>query len=186
MRISSHYRQIKLALSNAKYGLVLIGNNKKSGLEILSNFDSQNNLTNYLRLLKILHLFGENGATRKLCSEGYSQPELKGETDRLKKVLKYIQENYIRKLPMEEVAKQIHLSPSAFSHYFKKRTLKSFTQFVLELRLGKAAQLLQHTDMPIMSISYESGFQNLSHFNRSFNKKYNLSPLKFRVSRTSM
>jgi len=95
-------------------------------------------------------------------------------------VLHYIQNHYSCKLPIEEVVGQIHLSPSAFSHYFKKRTLKSFTQFVMELRLGKAAQLLQHTDLPITSVSYECGFHNISHFKRSFQKKYQLTPLRFR------
>ena len=181
MRRFDLYRPITAALENARYGLELLGSNKDTAQVLLSGFDRQGNLNNYLNLLKVLNLFGDEKATRRLCSEGYTQPQSQGETGRLKKVLHYIQENYSRKLPTEEVAGQVHLSPSAFSHYFKKRTLKSFTQFVMELRLGKAAQMLQYTDMPVASVSYECGFQNMSHFNRSFQKKYNLTPLKFRM-----
>lgn len=174
------YQSIQAALQQAQYGLELIGAAKRKTETLLAAINAKDSFENYLHLLKLLNLFGDSSQTRRLCSEGYAQPSLNGESHRLKRVLQYIQENYSRKLPIEEVASQIHLSPSAFSHYFKKRTLKSFTQFVMELRLGKAAQLLQFTEMPIISVSYECGFQNLSHFNRSFHKRYKLPPLKFR------
>ncbi|MEM9887219.1 MAG: AraC family transcriptional regulator [Bacteroidota bacterium] len=174
------YQQINAALKNAQYGLEMLEVAKSKAQRLLAEFGHQSDLENYLALLKILDLFGARGATKRLCSEGYSKPVFKGESGRLNQVLEYIQAHYSRKLPIEEVAQQVHLSPSAFSHYFKKRTLKSFTHFVLELRLGKAAQLLQYTDLPVTSVSHECGFQNMSHFNRSFNKKYSTTPLQFR------
>ncbi|MEM1119229.1 MAG: AraC family transcriptional regulator, partial [Bacteroidota bacterium] len=183
MRSFILYQSILAALQNARYGLVLLEPNKSMAQDLLANFKSAPNLQQYLDLLKVLHLFGDDRATTKLCSEGYAHPTLKGASRRLEKVLQYIQKNYTRKLPIEEVARQIHLSPSAFSHYFKKRTLKSFTHFVLELRLGKAAQLLQFTDKSITTVSHECGFHNLSHFNRSFQNKYGLAPLRFRQAR---
>jgi len=180
LRSSTPFQQIDFALTNAKYGLEIFGESKKKALSIMESFSVSQGFDTYLGILKVLQLFGQKNAVRKLCSDGYIQPDLKYETGRLEKVLQCIQDNYSRKLSIENVAAEIHMSPSAFSHYFKKRTLKSFTDYVVELRLGKAAQLLQFTDIPVSVVCYESGFQNISHFNATFNRKYKLSPLKFR------
>lgn len=175
-----HFKGISSALNNAKFGLELVNTSKGKALSIIEQMDGKRSFENYIRVLELLNLFGDEDECRKLCSEGYSLPGFKSEGRRLEKALEFIQANYSRKLPIDEVAGIIHMSPSAFSHYFKKRTLKSFTNYVMELRLGKAAQLLQFTEMPVTRVGFESGFQNNSHFNASFKKKYQLTPLKFR------
>jgi len=180
LRLANFNKQIVSALENANFGLELIGQSKASAVRWANDLKSQNDFDAYVGLMKILHLFGSKNKSRRLCSNGYLKPEFKGETSRLKIVLEFIHNNYSRKLQVAEVAGQIHLSPSAFSHFFKKRTLKSFAEYVLDMRLGKAAQLLQHTDIQVTQVGYESGFQNISHFNRSFKKKYKQTPLKFR------
>lgn len=173
------------ALRRSVYGLELLGNEKDKAVGLLNSIKPDNEFRSFLTLLEILATFSKKQFTRKLCHEGYSIPAVDGEGNRLDKILQYIQQHYSRKLPIEEVAAQIHLSPSAFSHYFKKRTLKSFTHYVIELRLGKAAQLLQFTDLPVANVCYQCGFNNLSHFNRSFQKMYQTTPLKFRREASS-
>jgi AraC-like DNA-binding protein len=172
--------QLISALKQANFGLELLEDQKNKVVAWASKLQARSDFQTFHELLAVLNMFGEKNMTRRLCSTGYSKPEFRGETGRLETVLQYIQEKYSRKLRIADVADQIHMSPSAFSHYFKKRTLKSFADFVLDMRLGKAAQLLQHTDLLVTQIGYESGFQNISHFNRSFKKKYNQTPLKFR------
>lgn len=177
---TDHFRPILAALERAKYGLELLDIHKREAMDLLLGIREDKSLETYLELLKVLSLFGQENAVRKLCSEGYSLPDLKDESGRLDKVLLYIQANYYRKISIKDAASQVHMSPSAFSHYFKKRTRKSFTDFVLDMRLGKAAQLLQMGEIPVTGVAYESGFSNISHFNRSFSKKYHTTPLKFR------
>ena len=179
-RDTSHFRLISQALNQAKYGLEMTEDFRDEARNLILQMDEGRSLDNYFKLLKVLDLFGNEKAVRRLCSEGYTKPNIKEEGGRLEKVLQYVQENYSQKMTIEEVASLANMSPSAFSHYFKKRTRKSFTDFVIDLRLGKAAQLLQLEEMPITNVSYESGFLNISHFNRSFSKKYKTTPLKFR------
>jgi AraC-like DNA-binding protein len=179
-RVTRHFKEISNALEQANYGLELKEAYKEKVIRLILQLTEEDSFENYNLLLNVLRVFGNEKAVRKLCGEGYSQPSLKDEAGRLEKVLQYIQENYSEKIMIEDLAELAHMSPSAFSHYFKKRTLKSFTDFVMDLRLGKAAQLLQLEEMPITSVSFKSGFSNISHFNRSFSKKYKTTPLKFR------
>lgn len=81
---------------------------------------------------------------------------------------------------MSEIAGLLNMSVSAFSHYFKKRTQKTFTQFINETRIGKAKRLLIETDKSIAEIAYESGYNSLSNFNKQFNALEKFSPKAFR------
>ncbi|MBO6524148.1 MAG: helix-turn-helix domain-containing protein [Balneolaceae bacterium] len=178
-----HLTKIFDGLKNSKFGLKLNKKGLEEAWEIVNELKEENNLSNYMRLLRLLHLFGESANTEKLCTEGYSHKEFKNEEIRLTKALQFIQENYTRKLMIKEVSDHVHISPSAFSHYFKSRTLKSFSEYILELRLGRAAQLLQNSDLQISMIGFESGFHNSSYFNSAFKKKYDTTPMKFRKKR---
>ena len=83
-------------------------------------------------------------------------------------------------MKISEVAAIVSLSESAFSHYFKKRTFKSFSQFVNELRVGYASRLLIETDKTISEAAFESGFNNISHFNRLFKEITTKGPFEYR------
>ena len=177
---SSGLSNVNQALKSAAYGLELKDPEKKKALRWMAELDHKSAFDTFIFILKVLDLFGSNDASEKLCSHGYVPSVNKNSSRRMEVVLQYIQANYSRKLLVAEVAEKVYMSPSAFSHYFKKHTLKSFANYLMEMRLGKAAQLLQHTELSVSEVSLQSGFQNVSHFNRCFNKCYQTTPLKFR------
>lgn len=176
----THFRNISRALNESVRGLKLKEDVIRKYEELFEELDEGNGFENYLRILQLLNLFGTPNHSTKLCSEGYSKPEFKKGEQRLEKALGFIQANYTQTISIKDVAEQVYMSPSAFSHFFKKRLLKSYTEYVLDLRLGKAVQLLQETDLSVNQIGFESGFNNYSYFNGSFKKKYNYTPLAFR------
>lgn len=102
--------------------------------------------------------------------------------ERLNKVLQFIHRRLEQKRPvtLEEAAACACLTPSAFSRYFRAATRKRFVEYVTELKLSRAAQLLANTDRPIMEIALESGFVNLSNFNRHFLRCRNATPRDYR------
>lgn len=102
--------------------------------------------------------------------------------ERLNKVLKFIHARLEQRrgVTLEEAAACACLTPSAFSHYFRAATRRRFVEYVTELKLSRAAQLLANTDLPIMEIALESGFANLSNFNRHFLRCRNATPRDYR------
>jgi AraC-like DNA-binding protein len=76
------------------------------------------------------------------------------------------------------------MTPSSFCKYFKKRTTKTYLGFLNEIRIGHACKLLMEDRMSIAGVCYESGFNNVSHFNEQFRKVKGMTPgqyLKERV-----
>jgi AraC-like DNA-binding protein len=99
---------------------------------------------------------------------------------RMDRVMQFLLENRFQKVSLEETAGQANLSKEAFCRFFKLRTRKTFTQYLLQLRINEAQKLLQETDLGISEIAFRVGFENLSYFNRSFKSITGKSPREFR------
>jgi AraC-like DNA-binding protein len=102
------------------------------------------------------------------------------DSDRIKKVFEYVMQNYKEEIKLNDIAELASMSESAFSRYFKKRTRKTFSTFLTEIRIEHACKLLQKDKHSVSEISYESGFNNLSNFNRQFKRVKNTTPLNYR------
>lgn len=97
--------------------------------------------------------------------------------------VKYISENWSKPLTVSEIANASHLSPSQFSRNFKKQTGASPYDYILEIRLAKAKELLKNSQMSVGEIAYKTGFSCDSNFISLFKKKTGISPLQFRKMR---
>ncbi len=99
----------------------------------------------------------------------------------LKIILKYIETNYMKKISIKEAAGICGFSESHFMKYFKSHMSVSFTEYLNDYRLTIAARLLLSSSDSIVNIAAETGFENLSYFNRIFKKKYHCTPTMFRL-----
>ena len=102
------------------------------------------------------------------------------ENDRIKKAFNFIKENYKNDVLLKEIANEFHMTVPSFCRYFKSQTNKTFIEFLIEYRINNALKLLTQTDKDIKNISFECGFNNYSHFNRSFKKINSISPSDYR------
>ena len=134
----------------------------------------------WISLYAIFNELSHSTEFRYLTSPEYTYEGRQDERANFEKVHTYIQENFREKIKIGEVASLIGMNESAFSHYFKKRTLKSYTDFINELRLNYAASMLSNTRKNVSEIAFESGFNNLSNFNRIFKKWKKLTPFQWR------
>ena len=100
--------------------------------------------------------------------------------DKIKDVIKYIEENYQHPISIDEIADVCNFSSSHFMKYFKKVMGTSFTDYLNEYRLSMASRLLLSSSDNILEIASECGYDNLSYFNRLFKKKYGVTPSAYR------
>lgn len=95
----------------------------------------------------------------------------------------YIKSHIGEKLTLDLLAAQLHYSPEYFSRYFKQATGKNVSEYITNLRIDRAKELLESTDMPISDICYECGYSSLSNFRSNFGKYCGMSPKEFRKQR---
>jgi AraC-like DNA-binding protein/quercetin dioxygenase-like cupin family protein len=134
-----------------------------------------------LDFLSILYDLSISRNQTALSSPSYVDLYDTSKSRRISMVNDYLCENLHNPIRIEEVANIVNMSPSAFSHFFKKRTQRTFSNYLSDLRVGNAAKLLIETDKNISEICYESGFNNLSNFNRVFKGQKGCTPKEFRM-----
>ncbi|MBQ2614914.1 MAG: helix-turn-helix transcriptional regulator [Clostridia bacterium] len=93
---------------------------------------------------------------------------------------RYMYANYSKNITITEYARMCNLSESRFSHLFKEHTGLTPIQYILNIKIQRAKELLENTDLPILQISEIIGMQSQNYFSRIFKKHTGLSPLKYR------
>lgn len=114
------------------------------------------------------------------CSSRNVQKKDYKSLEKMKLILKFVENNYMEKISIEDVAKEVSLSQSHFMKYFKNTMGTSFIDYLNEYRLTMASRLLISSDSSVLDIAAEVGFDNLSYFNRSFKKRFQQTPREYR------
>lgn len=98
---------------------------------------------------------------------------------RLTKVMQFLNTNYHEKIELERVAEIANLHPASFCRFFKEKTGKSLSEYVNDMRIGYACRLIIEGKLSVSQISFESGFNNLSNFNRTFKNHSGFTPTDY-------
>ncbi len=135
-----------------------------------------------LCLLSVLNLLGKAGPADReyLSSIEFNQSLKPTHISRIDRVCTHLNQDYRRRLRLEEAAALANMSVTAFSRFFKKSTGKTFVRYINELRVGQASKLLIESELSIAEICYQVGFNNVSNFNRRFRELQQMSPKEYR------
>ena len=94
--------------------------------------------------------------------------------------MQFVEQNYSRKISLDEIGRLVGMPASSASRFFKKRTRHNFWDYLSGFRINRAAQMIIETEHTISEISYECGFNNISNFNRVFRERIGTTPSDYR------
>ena len=104
--------------------------------------------------------------------------------EKMKLILKYLENHYMERITIADVSAEVGLSQSHFMKYFKNTMGTSFIEYLNEYRLTMASRLLISSESSILAIAEEVGYENLSYFNRTFKKRFGMTPRDYRKQST--
>lgn len=171
-------------LHRARYGLRFSPDVSARMAQEIGQLPTQTGLTQVLSVLHILDQLAADRDAHLLASDGCQLAPGTAETERMKRVFEFILNHFREEIRVEQIASIAGLAPAAFCRYFKRRTRKSFVEYLNELRIGHARKLLNNVDLSVGQIGLECGFNNVSHFHRQFKLHTGMTPLRYQsVSR---
>lgn len=132
-------------------------------------------------LLHILTLLAKDTAARPLATHAYT-PAGDKVGHRIGKILARLHTQPADTVSAPALAKEVAMSVGAFHRFFKRHTGMTVLDYVAQLRIGQACQLLIATQLPVKVIASDVGYGTLAHFNRQFLQRKGMTPRAFRAS----
>lgn len=175
------FHKIKQLLSDATRGIHFTGTVVNKIAEMMVKLTEESGFKCVIDFLTLLEILANSTEVSYLSSLGFSPIVPQVNNNRIQMAYSYIIDHFHDpELRISDVASFVNMGDSAFSHFFQKFAFRSFTQYLIDLRIGHACKLLLDTDNTVAQISDASGFNNLANFNRLFKKYRNCSPIAYK------
>ena len=171
---------ISALFDKAKGGIAFGQETKDAVGNRIEIMDDQKPFERLLTLLDILKALENSRDYKILNAAGFSMEMQVQDNDRINMVFNYVKDHFQEEINLVAIAEMSSMTTPSFCRYFKKITKKTFTQFVNEYRIVHASKLLAEKQISIANVSYESGFNNFSHFNKLFKEFTGKSASQYR------
>lgn len=172
---------IKALFEKAKQGLEFQKGVKKKAIKRINRIlKSEGGMHQLLALLDLLQILAETKDVETICSAEYAHDLNENQLGRIKVVYDHIMDNFKAEVKIKEIADKLNISEAAFYKFIKKQTKKTYTQIINEFRVNHASKLLMNSEKPIAQICFESGYNNISYFNRKFKEIMHQTPHDFK------
>jgi AraC-like DNA-binding protein len=158
----------KLFLLGQQGFLIREGEDHKKISSLVKQVVSSSGIDRLILFLKTLDAFANTKEYDLLSMIGYENSVDLADAERINTVMNFVMTNYSEDIKISKIAKLISLTEASFCRYFKSKTHKTFSQFLNEVRILNACKLLVDSNMTITQICYNTGYNNISHFNRQF------------------
>lgn len=195
MSLFFNQKQVKDALKNlpeayrinkivecSEYGIKISKTNHEYLVQQMGRIKSAIGLNKFLLFLKFIDDVSKNENISVLSTKA----DLGGISDKnepkLRSIYDFIKRNHKETITLEKIAEIAHMSPTGFCRFFKTMTQKTFSQYLTEVRIENACELLRNSDYTIADCCYSSGYNNLSNFHRHFKKNTGMSPSQYRTN----
>jgi AraC-like DNA-binding protein len=166
-------------LLKARLGLKVLGEGTDQVKALLHDLLNQADGNSVISLLQILEKLAHCSEINLLSDTQYQNEYDQYDTDRINHIYQYSISNFQKKISIDEIAEVANISPHSFCRYFKSRSRKTYSQFLLELRIGHACKLLSESRLSVAQVCFESGFNNFANFNKYFKIHTGKSPMQY-------
>ena len=171
---------LKKLLDMSIYGIKVSDSKKCEVGSKLKQLTLKNSFEKYLGLLDVLECISKDNHLDLISSLGVPIHSVQENMPKINLVFDYVRENYNEKITLKEIAELINMSPTAFCRYFKYKSQKTFSRFLIEVRIANACRLMLQNDFNTSESCYNCGYNNLSNFHKHFKSVMGMTPLEYR------
>lgn len=171
-------KAIQSVLEKSRRGIVVHGKNKEKVADLMEKMLYAEGSRKIIMLMEALLIIAES-TTSSLASIGFNNDFKEAENERINAIYEFTLANFKRPITTEEIAGVANISPNSFCRYFKSRTRKTYSQFIVEIKVGQACKYLIEDKISVKRICFESGFQNFASFHKYFKQVTGKTPLQY-------
>lgn len=179
------FKNIQEAIQLSERGIRITGDTLNEVSRIMLQLPYMSNIRRLMLFYEIMDLIGQSTSFSYLASADYVKSKFETANSRVKNIHEFLMKNYQNDIDLKEVAEVAHMAPASVCRFFKSATGLTIFEYLNKIKIDYSCQLLLNTDLNILDISYDCGFNNLSHFNKQFRKFIGNTPTQFRQARNT-
>lgn len=170
---------LKNFLSDSSQGFEIYGQCKEQIISLMHNMLNMNDTEQLYTLFSIFKLLSATDELNPLASHAFLETFRLNSNSPMQKTLQFILQNFQKQIQISDLLQITNMSYTTFYNTFKYTYRMPFKSYLMNVRIGYACRLLMDATQDISEIAYESGFENLSNFNRQFKKIKGETPSRF-------
>ena len=174
------FNNVKKAIKLSERGARFTGDTLNNVSRIMLQLPYLDRLKRLMLFYEIMDIIGRSDSFSYLASADYVKSKFETTNARIKKIHEYLMKNYHEEINLDEIADIVYMAPASVCRFFKASTGLTIFEYLNKIKIDYSCQLLLNTDLNIVNISYDCGFNNLSHFNKQFKKFNGKTPTQFR------
>ncbi len=179
------FNHIRQAVQLSERGIRITGETLNEVSRIMLQLPYMSRIKRLMMFYEIMDLIGKSDSFSFLASEDYIKTKFEPGNKRVTRIHEFLMKNYQGDIDLKEIAEVAHMAPASVCRFFKNSTGLTIFEYLNKIKINYSCQLLLNTDLNILDISYDCGFNNLSHFNKQFKKFIGATPSEFRKFRDS-
>ena len=179
------FNHIRQAVLLSERGIKITGETLNEVSRIMLQLPYMSRIKRLMMFYEIMDLIGKSDSFSFLASEDYIKTKFEPGNKRVTRIHEFLMKNYQGDIDLKEIAEVAHMAPASVCRFFKSSTGLTIFEYLNKIKINYSCQLLLNTDLNILDISYDCGFNNLSHFNKQFKKFIGATPTEFRRYRDS-
>ena len=172
-------RPIKEMFNRSSHGILFSRETSLALKDRLLKVSKMEGMDNFMELLSILYDLAIS-RNQRLLSTLSVQPDNFENSNKINVLHEYVQKNYANKISLSTAATLVNMSNVSFNRYIKKRTGKTFVDYLNEVRIGYASKFLVEKELSVSEIAFMCGFNSIANFNRVFKKNKKKTPTEYR------
>jgi len=181
MDASKEFQHIQHLLTRSRFGLAFKDSPLKTKvLHLIDDINSHHGIHKVISLYMILDLLGQDKNAIQLLNYDYFKSITANKNEIVNKVYEYLVNNFQKNVTLQDIADYVCYNPSTLCSFFKKHTQFTIFDCLRDIRISFACKLLNNSAQNITQIAYESGYNNISHFNKQFIQQTSLTPSEYR------
>lgn len=174
------FKNIAKALVASERGIHILGQTLNEVSELMLQLPYLKSFDRMLQFFKILDIIGKSNSLDHLASKEYLKSRFTNGNRRIALIHDYLMKNYRDEVNLGNLASLVNMAEGSLCRFFKSNMGLTIFEFLNKIKVEFACKLLMDEDLSITEVCLDSGFNNLSHFNKQFKKYTGVSPKEYR------
>lgn len=174
------FKNIKRALTLSERGIQITGQTLNEVSEIMLQLPYLGHLERMMQFFRLMDIIGKSGSNVGLASDEYLKKRFTSSNKRIEAIHNYLMKNYREEVNLAGLAELVNMAEGSLCRFFRMETGVTVFEYLNRLKVDFACKLLMDAELSITDVSLDSGFNNLSHFNKQFRKHAGMTPMEYR------